>query len=86
KLKVNRNADVRHELKLMEIVTKLLYEGRSVVIGGKLKNGQIPDICVIDLEKAKIYEIGNTERELKESKNYPFPVTFIKVKNETNKV
>lgn len=78
-LKINRNANLEHELKISEIFTKARFEGHSVVVGGKLNNGQIPDICLVDLESPIIYEVMNSEKELKESKDYPFKIKEVKI-------
>ena len=82
KFKVNRNASLEHELKINEIATKLLYEGGSVVVSGKLKNGKIPDLTLIDSENPVIYEIEHSEsKESIENKeaNYPFRIVHVKI-------
>ena len=73
-----RGASLEHEIKKMEILTRLWFEGRNVVINGKLKNKQVPDLTIIDLENPIIYEILVSEKTLNKEKDYPFRIVEIK--------
>ncbi|MHA1827910.1 MAG: hypothetical protein ACTSX6_04600 [Candidatus Heimdallarchaeaceae archaeon] len=77
---IERSANLEHELKKSEIATKLLYDGHSIVINGKLINNQKPDIVVLGLKKPICYEIMNTEDVLRTTKDYPFEIKEVKCK------
>lgn len=81
-LRINRSASLEHELLKAELFTKLRFQGHAVVCEGVLKNKQQPDLTIVDLEKPIIYEIGVTEKSLRKTKEYPFKVTFIKVRGK----
>ena len=81
-LKIERSANLEHEIAKSIIYCCLRYEGREIVVNGKLKNGQIPDLFVVDLINPIIYEIGHSEEEIRETKEYPCLVKFIKTKDK----
>lgn len=82
KLTIERNASFRHEVVKALVFTKLIFEGNTVVCTGKLKNGNIPDLVIVDLEEPIAYEIceSETKKRTKE-KDYPFRKKRVEVKN-----
>ena len=75
---IERSASLEHEIKKMEIYTRLRYEGRKVLVNPTLKSpfgGLIPDLLVIDLKSPIAYEVLHSEKlkEFKEkAKMLPF--------------
>ena len=72
-VELNTNNTEMHEITKTKIAYRLIKNGHTILVEGKLKSGHYPDICVLDLKKPLVYEIMHTEKSdsiLKKEKIY----------------
>ncbi len=69
--RVNQSESLKHNLIMAEQFVKLSYEGFAVSVRPKLKNGNIPDLLILNLPIPQVKEIIVTETEERfKSKDY----------------
>ncbi len=72
-------ASLQHEMTKAILFTKLILGGATVVCNGKLLNGEIPDLVMIDTKTPICYEICHSEKLARTmKKDYPGKIVIIK--------
>lgn len=71
KFKVDRSESLEHNLEMAKQFVELSYAGFVIAVRPTLKNGNKPDLLILDLPRAYIKEILKSETDKRfESKNY----------------
>ncbi len=85
--RVNKAESLEHNLAMARQFTILSYEGFAVAVRPKLKNGNIPDLMILDTPKPIIKEVMITENDKRFAEKNYLGINKIKVnmQGELNK-
>lgn len=88
-VRINKANTFDHESTKFRMVYMLVRQGRRVIVEGELKNGQRPDICILDLPRPRVIEIIASETEehaVKKNERYMgLPICIVKTPQHKNK-
>ena len=81
---VNHSESLEHNLKLAEQFVKLSYDGMAVAARPTLKNGNIPDLMILNTLIPQVKEIMVTETDERLKSKLYMGLNKIKVKADGN--